>query len=73
MVFNHAHVLFLLERKFPIRPPDDHLISREERKIANHIINILEQAVHHEFEIEVEKMVVNEEDDADYDVDEFQV
>ena len=73
MAFNPAHVLSLLVKKFEVQFTDDPLTTREERKVANLIMNILENAVKHDFEVETADMMVDEDDHANYEVEEFQV
>ncbi|EGT55375.1 hypothetical protein CAEBREN_20315 [Caenorhabditis brenneri] len=70
MSFNVSHVIFLLLQKYAVPIPNNPTISREERKLAAHVINLIEQATTGYFEIEESEELENEED-GDWEPEEF--
>ncbi|CAO4375620.1 unnamed protein product [Caenorhabditis nigoni] len=65
------NILFLISQKFPITLPSDPTVSREERKLAGHFINLIEQAVNDELDVEEEEIVINENSDGDWVPEKF--
>ncbi|EFP06998.1 hypothetical protein CRE_10402 [Caenorhabditis remanei] len=67
MSMNVAHILYILSQTFPLPVPNNPDISRQERNLANHIINIIKEAETGEIEIEETEELVDEDYDGDYE------
>lgn len=72
MSLNISNVLFLLHQKFPDPLPDNPICTREETKLAGHLVNILKLAVDHDIDVE-ERDEVADETFSDWDSIEFEV
>ncbi|CAL2051777.1 unnamed protein product [Caenorhabditis brenneri] len=70
MSFNVSHIIFSLLQKYAVPVPKNPPISREERKLAAHVINLIEQATTRYIEIEESDELENEED-GDWEPEEF--
>ncbi|EGT31220.1 hypothetical protein CAEBREN_15969 [Caenorhabditis brenneri] len=71
MSFNVSHVLFLLLQKFVVPLPKDPTITRQEKKIASHMVRIMQEAIDGDVIVE-ETEELEDENDGDWDVDEFE-
>lgn len=72
MDFSVPNVLFLLLQEFPTASPGAPLITRKERKLASHLINIIKQANEGEFEVD-ESDEVFEKEHEDWEPEAFEV
>ncbi|EFP13218.1 hypothetical protein CRE_08455 [Caenorhabditis remanei] len=71
MSLNVSHILYILSQTFPLPVPKNPNLSRQERNLANHIINIIKEAETGEVEIEETEELVDEDYDGDYEVEAF--